>query len=91
MQKISEAIKHHVTAHDLRRTFKNIAVEIGIEKWKFDLLTNHQLNDVSSKHYLETSDLLYLRAEIGTIAAWVEEQARIAKADNVISIRKRTA
>ncbi len=59
MKKISAAIKSNVSAHDLRRTFKAIAVENGIEKWKFDLLTNHQVADVSSKHYMETSDLLY--------------------------------
>ena len=91
MEKISKAIESHVTAHDLRRTFKAIAVENGIEKWKFDLLTNHQLADVSSKHYLETSDLLYLRAEIDTIAAWVVEQARVAKADNVIPMMQKEA
>ena len=89
MKKISAAIKTNVTAHDLRRTFKAIAVENGIEKWKFDLLTNHQLADVSSKHYMETSDLLYLRKEIDTIAAWIVEQARIENADNVIPIAKK--
>ena len=89
MKKISAAIKSNVTAHDLRRTFKAIAVENGIEKWKFDLLTNHQLADVSSKHYMETSDLLYLRKEIDMIAAWIVEQARIAKTDNVISLADR--
>jgi len=89
MKKISEAIKSHVTAHDLRRTFKAIAVENGIEKWKFDLLCNHQLADVSSKYYMETSDLLYLRNEIDTIAAWIIAQARIASADNVIPMANR--
>ncbi len=89
MKKISAAIKTNVTAHDLRRTFKAIAVENGIEKWKFDLLTNHQLADVSSKHYMETSDLLYLRKEIDTIAAWIVEQARIENADNVIPMAKK--
>ncbi len=45
--------------------------------------------DVSSKHYLETSDLLYLRKEIDSIAAWIVEQARIANADNVIPMAKK--
>ncbi len=89
MKKIFEAIKSNVSAHDLRRTFKAIAVENGIEKWKFDLLTNHKLADVSSKHYMETSDLLYLRNEIDTIASWIVEQARIANADNVIPMANR--
>ena len=88
MKKISKVIGLKVTAHDLRRTFKAIAIENGIEKWKFDLLTNHQLADVSGKHYLETSDLLYLRAEIDTIADWVVEQAMIATADNVIPMKR---
>ena len=89
MKKISEAIKTKVSAHDLRRTFKAIAVENGIEKWEFALLTNHKLADISSKHYLETSDLLYLRNEIDTITAWIVEQARIANADNVIPMTNR--
>ncbi|WP_321416329.1 integrase family protein [uncultured Desulfobacter sp.] len=91
MKKISEAIKVNVTAHDLRRTFKAIAVENGIEKWKFDLLTNHKLADISSKHYLDTDDLLYLRDEINTIAAWIVEQARIANTNNVITMAGRNA
>lgn len=89
MKKISMGIKSNITAHDLRRTFKAIAVENGIEKWKFDLLTNHQLADVSSKHYMETSDLLYLRNEIDIIAAWIVEQPRIADAGNIIPMSKR--
>lgn len=88
MKKLSEAINSRITAHDLRRTFKAMAIENRIEKWKFDLLTNHQMADVSSKHYLETSDLLYLRSEIDTIADWVIQQARIAKTDNVIPMPK---
>jgi len=84
MIKISEAIGYKISAHDLRRTFKAIAVENQIEKWKFDLLTNHQASEVSTKHYLETSDLKYLKSEINIIAEWIKEQATIAASENVI-------
>ncbi len=89
MKKISEAIGVKVTAHDLRRTFKAMAIENQIELWKANLLTNHQESGVAIKHYVETSDLQYFRQEVNIIADWVEEQAGIAKTDNVISMVER--
>lgn len=88
MKKISEAIGLKVSAHDLRRTFKAMAIENQIELWKANLLMNHQESGVAIKHYVETSDLQYFRSEINTIADWVVEQARIAKTDNVIPMKK---
>ena len=84
MKKISDAIGTKVSAHDLRRTFKAIGIENQIELWKVNLLTNHQESGVAIKHYVETSDLLYFRTEINTIAEWVVEQAKIEKNENVI-------
>lgn len=86
MKKISEAINHKVTAHDLRRTFKAIAIENRIELWKTNLLTNHQESGVAIKHYVETSDLQYFRSEVNMIADWVVEQAKIAKVENIITM-----
>ena len=91
MKKISAAIEHKVTAHDLRRTFKAIAIENQIELWKANLLTNHQESGVAIKHYVETSDLQYLKSEINTIANWVDEQAKIDKAENVIKMPQKEA
>ncbi len=88
MKKISGAIGSKVSAHDLRRTFKAMAIENQIELWKTNLLTNHQESGVAIKHYVETSDLQYFRPEINIIADWVVEQARIAKTDNVIPMPK---
>lgn len=84
MSKISKVVGLKVSAHDLRRTFKAIAVENQIEKWKFDLLTNHQSSEASTKHYLETSNLQYFRSEINIIAEWIIEQAMIAASENII-------
>ena len=86
MKKISEAIKGKVTAHDLRRTFKAVAIEYQIELWKTNLLTNHQESGVAIKHYVETSDLQYFRSEVNIIAEWVLEQAKIAKVENIIPL-----
>jgi integrase len=87
MRKISEAIGIKVTAHDLRRTFKAIAIENRIELWKTNLLTNHRESGVAIKHYVETSDLQYLRSEVNIIAEWIIEQAEIEKTDNIILIQ----
>jgi integrase len=89
MKKISKAIKLKVTAHDLRRTFKAIAIENRIELWKVNLLTNHQESGVAIKHYVETSDLLYFRLEVNTIAEWILNQAKIVKIENIINISER--
>lgn len=89
MRKISEAVGVNVSAHDLRRTFKAMAIENRIELWKANLLMNHQESGVAIKHYVETSDLQYFMSEVNTIADWIVEQARIAKTDNVIPMSKR--
>ena len=90
MEKISVAIKRKVTAHDLRRTFKSIAIENKIELWKTNLLTNHRESGVAIKHYVETESLdQYLRSEVNTIAEWIIEQAKIAKIDNIIPMSGR--
>lgn len=88
--KVSQAIGTKVTAHDLRRTFRAVAMECGIELWKTKLLMNHKLTgDVTIEHYTETSDLRYLAPEINRIARWIEQQARIATAGKkVIPMRR---
>ena len=61
LKKVSQAANVHLTAHDMRRTFRAIAGECQIELWKAKLLMNHRLNqDVTIGHYTETEDLRYL-------------------------------
>ena len=87
-QKISETVGVHISAHDLRRTFRAIAGECQIELWKTKLLMNHRLSgDVTISSYTETEDLRYLEQEIKRIADWIERQGMIARSDKVIPIR----
>lgn len=85
MDKISAVAGVRVTAHDMRRTFRAIAGECGLELWKAKLLMNHRLNqDVTIGHYTETNDLRYLAPEINKIAEWVAHQGGIAASDKVV-------
>jgi integrase len=89
VEKITEAAGVHVTAHDLRRTFRAIAGEIGIDLWKTKLLMGHKLSgDVTITHYTETEDLRYLGPEIEKIADWITRQGLIAGSDKVVPIRR---
>ena len=88
LKKILDAATTKVTAHDMRRTFRAVAGECDIELWKTKLLMNHKLSgDVTISAYTETSDLSYLAPEAEKIAAWIERQAKIAAADNVIDLK----
>jgi integrase len=89
MKKLSSAVGAPVTPHDLRRTFRAIAGECGIELYKTKLLMNHLSADVTIQHYTETSDLRYLAPEAQMIADWIQSQAAIAKASNVVPIGRR--
>jgi integrase len=83
MKKINQTIGIHLTPHDLRRTFRAIAGECGIELWKTKLLMNHKLNqDVTISAYTETSDLRYLKKEIQMIGDWIEKQAPFTENSN---------
>jgi hypothetical protein len=87
MRTISEAVGETVSAHDLRRTFRAIGGELGIELWKIKLLMNHKLNqDVTINSYTETSDLRYLIEKAQRVGNWIERQGKIAAEEKVISI-----
>lgn len=86
LNKISEAGGVRVSPHDLRRTFRAIAGECGIELYKTKLLMNHKLSgDITINHYTETSDLRYLSNEINLIADWIVRQGKIAAAGNILN------
>ena len=83
--KISDAIGVHITAHDLRRTFRAISGECGVDFWKTKLLMGHKISgDVTITHYTETNDLRYLTEDINRIGDWITQQSVIAKTDNVV-------
>ena len=66
-----------VTAHDLRRTFQAIAIACGIELYKAKLLMNHrQKNDITIKHYTQTSNMVWLKPEIDAIGAFIEKKSQ---------------
>ncbi|MDD4194971.1 MAG: integrase family protein [Syntrophorhabdaceae bacterium] len=88
--KVSKTAGVHITAHDMRRTFRAIAGECGIELWKAKLLMNHRLNqDVTIGHYTETEDLRYLAQEIDRISSWVTHQGIIAASEKVVFLEGR--
>jgi integrase len=85
LDKISAVAGVRVSAHDLRRTFRAVAGECGIELYKTKLLMNHKLSgDITIHHYTETSDLRYLSNEINLISDWIVRQEKIAAASNVL-------
>ncbi|HOD28549.1 MAG TPA: tyrosine-type recombinase/integrase [Syntrophales bacterium] len=82
---VSESAGVKVSPHDLRRTFRAVAGECGIEFWKTKLLMGHKLSgDVTITHYTETSDLRYLAKESNRIADWIVSQGAIAASKNVL-------
>ena len=89
LKKISKAVGAHITAHDLRRTFRAISGVCGIDFWKTKLLMGHKISgDVTITHYTETNDLRYLSDEINIIGDWITQQGIIAKADNVVRLHR---
>lgn len=84
-EKISETVDVKITAHDIRRTFRAIAGECGIELWKTKLLIGHKLSqDVTIDHYTETEDLRYLNGEINQISEWIKRQGINAASEKVV-------
>jgi integrase len=93
MEMVSEVAGKHLSLHDMRRTFCNVALrECLIEKFRTDLLTGHKPSqeDVTARNYLDLARLDWLHPEVQKIADWVEEQGRIAAAKasaaNVVSL-----
>ncbi len=90
MVAIGEIAGKHLSLHDLRRTFTNIAMrECLIEKFRTDLLTGHKpaSDDVTSRSYLDLARLDWLQPEVQKIGDWIEQQAAIAACKNVVPLR----
>ena len=76
----------------MRRTFTNVAIKVGVDLFKAELLTNHVPQSVTLTHYFETSDLREsCAAEIERIGTWIVAQAETAKSvaagKNVVRMR----
>lgn len=90
MKKVSKVAGSHITPHDLRRTFTNIALRsCRIEKFRTDLLTNHITRDVTAEHYFDTTNLQWLAPEAQQIGEWLDQQALIAASVNVERLEPR--
>jgi len=92
MTTVSEVAGKHLSLHDLRRTFTNIAMrECLIEKFRVDLLTNHALDkaDTTARAYLDLTNLSWLQPEVQKIGDWIERQALIAASGNVTQLMPR--
>jgi integrase len=89
MQAIGEIAGKHLSLHDLRRTFTNIAMrECLIEKFRTDLLTGHKpsSDDVTARAYLDLAHLDWLQPDVQKVGDWIEQQAAIAASKNVVPL-----
>lgn len=94
MASISKLAGRHLSLHDLRRTYTNIAMrECRIEKFRTDMLTGHKpaQEDVTARNYLDLTNLGWLHAEVQQIGDWIEQQGKMAAAQasgaNVVALR----
>ena len=94
MELVSEVAGKHLSLHDMRRTFTNIAMrECLIEKFRTDLLTGHKpaQEDITARNYLDLARLDWLHPEVQRVGDWIVEQGRVAAAKasgaNVVPIR----
>jgi integrase len=94
METVSKVAGKHLSLHDLRRTFTNIAMrECRIEKFRTDMLTGHKpaQEDVTARNYLDLAHLDWLYPEVQQIGDWIEAQGKIAAAqangENVVPLR----
>jgi integrase len=92
LEKVTKVAGLHLSAHDLRRTFTNIAIgACRIEKFRTDLLTGHKprSEDVTASHYLDINNLTWLHPEAQQVGDWIEQQGLIAAGDNVVQLPQR--
>ena len=76
--------------HDLRRSYIQLGISLGIELWKLELLTCHvNKGSVTVSNYVEKSRLHYLAPEQERIGGHIVQQAEIAAGRNVVSMKQR--
>jgi len=91
-EKVSAIAGLHVSSHSMRRTFTNVALKLGIDMWKAELLTNHIPQSVTLMHYTETDDLREsCAAEVQRIGDWIDDQAARASGQNGVALELKLA
>jgi integrase len=89
MELVSKVAGKHLSLHDCRRSFTNYAMrECLIEKFRTDLLTGHQpaQADITARAYLDLARLDWLQPEVQKVGDWIEHQAAVAAAKNVVAL-----
>jgi integrase len=96
LEKVSKVAGQHLSAHDMRRSFTNIAIGVcRIGKFETDLLTGHKpkSEDVTASHYLEINNLTWLHSESQQIGDWIDREGAIeatkAEGGNVVPLPRR--
>jgi integrase len=94
MKIVSAVAGRHLSLHDLRRTFTNVAMrECRLGKFETDMLTGHKpaQEDVTARNYLDLTNLGWLQPDVQKIGDWIEQQGRVAAAQangaNVVALR----
>lgn len=81
MDAVSEVAGMHLSPHDVRRTFDDIAklCKVGEdERWK---LLNHLPTDVHRKHYANSITVKALAEAVGSMHDWIKAEAEKAAAE----------
>jgi len=92
MEVVSATAGRHLSLHDLRRSYTNIAMrECRLGKFETDLLTGHTpaSSDVTSRNYLDLTRLDWLQPDTQKVSDWIEQQAQIAAGMNVVALSAR--
>lgn len=92
LEKVSEVAGQHLSSHDLRRTFANIAMrELLVEKFRTDLLIGHKPSseDVTARNYVDLTDLRWMHPEVQKIGDWMAQKGLIAAGANVVQLPER--
>jgi integrase len=73
-----------ISAHDLRRTYEDICLDVKVDSDQRRLLLNHISGDVHAIHYSNNRNAL--QAGVEGVATHVTTAAKVAAAGNVVSL-----
>jgi hypothetical protein len=79
-----------VTPHDLRRLFKSVGAELGVDPVILNLLVGHTVKGVD-KHYLAKLRISVLRAAAQRIADEIDNPCELAQGDGAVEVTDRPA
>jgi integrase len=92
LEMVSAVAGLHLSSHDLRRTFSNIAMrECLIEKFRVDILIGHKpsAEDITARNYVDLTNLQWLHGEVQKIGDWIEQKGLIAAGANILQMPAR--